>query len=78
MNRIVVLDLIMIVSDGFLCKHVSESKKVDRCYQMRLMVTPHRWRARCSDHQGILLYTATGSTMVPSQNPLLEIGARII
>ena len=40
MNRIVVLDLIMIVSDGFLCKHVSESKKVDRCYQMSLMVTP--------------------------------------
>ena len=39
MNRIVVLDLIMTVSDGFLSKHVSESKKADRCYQMSLMVT---------------------------------------
>ena len=40
MYRIFVLDLIMTVSDGFLSKHVSESKKVDRWYQMSLMVTP--------------------------------------
>ena len=39
MNKIFVLDLIMIVSDGFMSKHVSESKKADRWYQMRLMVT---------------------------------------
>ena len=83
MNRIFVLDLIMIMSDGFLEQTRVRIQKVDRWYQMiRLMVTPLPALLsecpQCSDHRGILLYTGTGSTMVPSQNQLLEIGATYV